>query len=279
MFRIRKILVPVNFTEPCRQAAHFAVELASGWDAQVCLLHVFEATGSAIGFESPWMMEESVSAQREQACVELQKFITVADSRSLQRTVLEGEPATNIARFARNEKFDLILMPTRGFGIFRRLLIGSVTAKVLHDADCPVWTGVHPEATTADGVISIRKIACAVDLGRQSRSALDWASLLADHWKAALSVIHVLPSVPEASWRDSLERIARQQVATMIEDCRTWAEVHIRFGTVPSGVSEALEDLSPDLVVIGRGSGSSGGRLHGDAYAIIRDASCPVISI
>ena len=41
MFRIRKILVPVNFTEPCRQAAHFALELASGWDAEVCLLHVF----------------------------------------------------------------------------------------------------------------------------------------------------------------------------------------------------------------------------------------------
>ena len=225
------------------------------------------------------MIQESVSAQRKQACLELERFVTVADSLRLQRTVLEGEAAANIARFARDERFDLILMPTRGFGIFRRLLIGSVTAKVLHDADCPVWTGVHPEATTADGVVSIRNIACAVDLGRQSRTALAWASLLAEHWNAALSVIHVLPSVPEASWRDSLERMARQQVATIIEECRTCAEVQIRFGTVPSGVSEALEHLSPDLVVIGRGSGGSGGRLHGDAYAIIRDASCPVISI
>jgi len=37
------------------------------------------------------------------------------------------------------------MMPTHGLGGFRRFLLGSVTAKVLHDADCPVWTGVHLE--------------------------------------------------------------------------------------------------------------------------------------
>jgi nucleotide-binding universal stress UspA family protein len=34
-------------------------------------------------------------------------------------------------------------LPTHGLGAFRRSLIGSITAKVLHDAECPVWTGVH----------------------------------------------------------------------------------------------------------------------------------------
>ena len=37
-------------------------------------------------------------------------------------------------------------MPTHGFGPLRRFLLGSVAAKVLHDAQCPVWTSVHTDA-------------------------------------------------------------------------------------------------------------------------------------
>jgi hypothetical protein len=51
-----------------------------------------------------------------------------------------------IVEFAHNNNITLIAMPTHGYGLFRRFLLGSVTAKVLHDADCPIWTGVHMEA-------------------------------------------------------------------------------------------------------------------------------------
>ena len=45
----------------------------------------------------------------------------------------------------------VILMPTHGYGPFRRFILGSNTAKVLHDADCPVWTGVHLETLSLNG--------------------------------------------------------------------------------------------------------------------------------
>ncbi len=54
-----------------------------------------------------------------------------------------GDPAQVITAFAHTQGVDLIMMPTHGYGPFRRLLLGSVTAKVLHDAECPVWTAVH----------------------------------------------------------------------------------------------------------------------------------------
>jgi nucleotide-binding universal stress UspA family protein len=43
------------------------------------------------------------------------------------------------------ENASLIILPTHGYGPFRRFLLGSATAKVLRDADCPVLIGAHME--------------------------------------------------------------------------------------------------------------------------------------
>jgi len=59
--------------------------------------------------------------------------------------LLKGDPAECIVRVAQENAVDLIVMPTHAHGRFRRFLLGSVTAKVLHDTDCPVLTGVHHE--------------------------------------------------------------------------------------------------------------------------------------
>ena len=61
--------------------------------------------------------------------------------------MLEGDASEVITKYAAEHGTDLIMMPTHGYGVFRGLLLGSVTAKVLHDAVCPVWTAVHVEET------------------------------------------------------------------------------------------------------------------------------------
>jgi nucleotide-binding universal stress UspA family protein len=279
MLPIHKILVPINFTEACRSSARFAIDLASAWDASVWIVHVLEPVGSAIGFESAIMLEDSLRSQRQRASGELDGFLGIPSSEKLQRILMEGDPATEIVRLAHNERFNLILLPTRGYGIFRRLLLGSVTAKVLHDADCPVWTGVHPEAVTGDGVISIHRVACAVDLGPQTRTALNWAAEFARESKAALSVVHILPLVPDLVWRDQLADIAREQIRTSLSDVGVEADVHLSFGNIPAALTEVVRQLRSDLVVIGRGHLTAGARLNGGAYAIIRDSACPVVSV
>jgi nucleotide-binding universal stress UspA family protein len=240
---------------------------------------VLEPVGSAIGFESAIMLEDSLRSQRQRASDELEGFLGIPSSEKLQRILMEGDPATEIVRLAHNERFNLILLPTRGYGIFRRLLLGSVTAKVLHDADCPVWTGVHPEAVTGDGVISIHRVACAVDLGPQTRTALNWAAEFARESKAALSVVHILPLVPDLVWRDQLADIAREQIRTSLSDVGVEADVHLSFGNIPAALTEVVRQLRSDLVVIGRGHLTAGARLNGGAYAIIRDSACPVVSV
>lgn len=279
MLPIRRILVPVNFTESCRAAARFAIDLASSCNADVWLLHVLEPWGSAVGFESAAMLEESLEAQRQKASIELQHFGDFEPSDKLRRMVLDGDPATQIVRFAHNEAADVILMPTRGYGVFRRLLLGSVTAKVLHDAECPVWTGVHPEVFNADGVVAVHKVACAVDLGPQTSTAIQWANAFARHFHAEMVVVHALAPITDKEWSDRLCNMAREQLIAHIAQLGVETELHLESGEVPGAIPRIAKSVGADVLVIGRGHASAGPRLGGHAYAIVRDSPCPVVSV
>jgi len=111
----------------------------------------------------------------------------------LTRETVEGDPAREIVSCASAHSVDLIVMATHGYGPFRRFLLGSVTAKVLHDAACPVWTGPHLEQAPSYQNIGFHRIVCAIDLAERSRAVLEWAGRFAREFEAELDIVHVLP--------------------------------------------------------------------------------------
>ncbi len=136
---------------------------------------------------------------------------------NVRRMLLNGDPASQIVELARQEHVDLIAMPTHGYGPFRRFILGSNTAKVLHDADCPVWTGVHIEEALPMAA-PFSKILCAVDLGPQSARALAWASWLQQQFHGHLTLIHAIAAhaealdEPDLSWRTGIREIAEEEL-------------------------------------------------------------------
>lgn len=94
--------------------------------------------------EIPFPYEPSFAVLRQQAQGRLTAF---AKDRfpglSCNAPMEDGDPATVIRAVAQRDRIDLIMMPTTGLGKFRRLLLGSVAAKVLHDSACAVFTSVH----------------------------------------------------------------------------------------------------------------------------------------
>lgn len=167
MFPPKKILFPVDFSERCGDAARMVETFAGHFEAELTLLYVLAPrTYNDILVDAAGISEQQLSAYLDD---ELKPF-------NVRRVMLDGDPASAITKYAHSREFDLIMLPTHGYGGFRRLILGSVTERVLHDAVCPVWTGVHMEQVPRLEDIALRKIVCAVDLGAQSCPTLSWAT-------------------------------------------------------------------------------------------------------
>ena len=149
MKSLTKILLPVDFSERSLGAARYAKTLADHFHSELTLLHVltpphYEFGALEIGGS---MLTELYTNRAAQVEKELETFLAgELEGTEAKRVVVEGDPARQIVEYAHEEGVGLIVMPTHGYGPFRQFILGSITAKVLHDADCPVWTGVHLEA-------------------------------------------------------------------------------------------------------------------------------------
>ena len=282
MRSLSRILLPVDFSERSVGAARYAKSLARHFHSELILLHVltpphYEFGALEIGGS---MLGELYRNRAQQASKELDAFMTgELAGVNVRRVVLEGDPAGQIVEFAQHERADIIAMPTHGYGPFRRFILGSNTAKVLHDADCPVWTGVHLEEAPAAVSVPCRGILCAVDLGPQSSKTLGWAAWLREEFGARLTVIHATAAdldQSEAHVREAAEEeLLRLQRAAGAE-----ADLLLEAGEPARVICSAAARVQADVLVIGRGSAAGVfGRLRTNAYAIIRQSPCPIVSV
>jgi len=287
---VSKILLPVEFSDRCLGAARCAEFLACHFHAEMVVLHVVTPPYVAYGEVNAYPPAAEFYTERwEQSRAELDAFLRDAPpGLKLHRTLLDGDPARQIVDYAHNGRFDLIVMPTHGYGPLRRFLQGSVTVKVLHDAECPVWTGPHLEQAPDWNGFAVRRVACALDLGPQSAAVLEWAAAAAREFAAGLVILHALPASTvsaggfsfDPEWRLLMERDARRRIARLQADLDTGGEVYIEVGDAPAAIRDAARYHNADLLVIGRSQAAGVlGRLRADAYSILREAPCPVVSI
>jgi len=242
------------------------------------LLHVVGNGADTLAEE----LEPKRKAQLEAYLAEeLKQFTT-------QRVCVVGDPAEKIIEMVRSWKPDLVMMPTQGLGFFRRFLLGSVAAKVLHDVECPVWTGIHEEEAPPLEEITWSRVLCAIDLGDRSPEVLEWAAFLAREHQAELRIVHATPALDVAAtgrylndeFAAPLASEAKSRIAALQAAVGANATMEISRGNPSSAVTCAAKDFSAHLLVIGRHNGAGiAGHLRHNAYAIISESPCPVISI
>src|SRR5277367_6809846 len=187
---ITNILFPVNFSSSCIAMTPYVKKAAALFEARVSLIHVFDP-GSHSGFElyvrrSVEIAEEHLEIARSRLNSFLPAEFPVSEH---PRILVAGDAAAQIAGVARSG-FDLVIMPTHT-GTFRRMLLGSTTAKVLNDADCPVLTSTHAE-TIAPRPLAHREWLCAIGLDEDAERVLRYAHGMAKQAQANLTIIHAL---------------------------------------------------------------------------------------
>lgn len=278
MFPPRKILFPVDFSARCNLAARMVETYADHFRARLTILHVVEPIMyTDLPVDATSIAEEQLDnylPERFQQC-------------EVERVLLHGDAAHKVVDFAHDGRFNLIMLPTHGYGRFRRFILGSVAAKVLHDARCPVWTGAHLEHAPNHDEVHFRNVVCAIDLGKQSCQALRWAGLFAHEFGAQLTIVHAVPTAKDhpnvycdQDWKYELVRGAKEKIQTLQHGLGLDAAVSVIPDEVPFAVSTTALHNNADLLVIGR-SIEDGmlGRLRTNAYSIIRQSPCPVVSV
>jgi len=288
MNSLAKVLLPVDFSERSSLAVHYVRQLALPSQTEVILAHVLAPLHSDFNPTqvAGSMLVDIYRSRTEQAERELAAFETEAlAGLKVRRLVLHGDPAAKIVELAREEHAGLIAMPTHGYGPFRRFILGSNTAKVLHDADCPVWTGVHIEEVRPLEQ-PFRKILCAVDLGPQSAKALAWAAWLQQEFQGELTLFHAIAAhaeagdEPDLSWREGISEIAEEELLQLQREVGAKADVLLEAGDAVRLICSAAARVGAGTLVIGRGSAAGTfGRLRTNSYAIVRQSPCPVVSV
>ncbi|HYA17109.1 MAG TPA: universal stress protein [Bryobacteraceae bacterium] len=278
MPQIRKILFPVDFSDSSLGAARYVEYFAGQFQAEIMLLH-------AVGMGEHNLAEELLPQRKARLDAfladELKYFTT-------ERVCVTGDAATALMDTAAAWNPDLVMIPTHGLGYFRRHLLGSVTAKALHDLRCPVWTSVHAEVAPTLENIHCRRILCAVDLTERSSFVLQWAAWLARECDATLEIVHATPSLDASAqvwamaeeFQQSVRDRAHQDLATLQKEAGTNAEGIVAAGVPAAVIAGAAKEFAADLLVIGRhDSEGFAGALFQNAYAILSQSPCPVISV
>jgi nucleotide-binding universal stress UspA family protein len=288
MTTIQNILFPVDFSPSCVAMAAYVKRAAAMFGAKVTLVHVFDLY-SHDAFQLyvrplSEVAEELQNLAREKLDSFLKSEFPLAEG---PRILLSGDAAKQIVQLARKDKFDLIIMPTHA-GFFRRNLLGSTTAKVLNDADCPVLTTQHAE-TISPRQLEHREWACAIGSDTDSERVLRYASQAAEAVHANLTLVHVIPAsgpdLPvELDLEERLQAAKREASSRRIEELQSAAGSHalvsIAIGPIKDMLTEEARRLRADVLVIGRSPRSGAlGRLRDLSYALARDAPCPVLSV
>jgi nucleotide-binding universal stress UspA family protein len=143
-----KILVPVDFSPCSEEAFHLACTLAREFSSELILLHVVDTKSLAalnrLGLALPSEERRQKKRLSHQARLFARGLMTAAAAKGLpvQRAVREGVPFIEIAKLARAEKVNLVVMGSYGGhaeGV-EKIFFGSTAEKVVRTAGCPVLT-------------------------------------------------------------------------------------------------------------------------------------------
>ena len=239
---------------------------------------------------------EVTASQREQAGQNMGDLVEpfLDEGVPIVTKVLEGEPWRVIVDEAKAVPADLLVIGTHGRSGFEKLLLGSVTEKVLRRAPCPVLSVGRVRAHARKGPL-FRRILCAADLTQASQQTLDMALSLATENDAQITLLHVMETLSGNNGAGLvtgvLEPVAHELVAAARADLRkavpdpvrVFCEVteRVEAGAPWCEILRVAEQMDAELIVMGaHATGAVGRMLFGSTTSqVVRRATCPVLVI
>jgi len=294
MLEIKLILCPIEFSEFSIRAYRYALSLAEHYRARVVAQHIVELWRypSASFAASASLYDEFCQAVLGNGKEQLQEFVKNNTSGEIrpELVVHHGTAPDSILSFAEAQKADGIVMGTHGRRGYDRLMLGSVTERVMRTASCPVLAVCQAPRDSAAGREEqgrghhLNRILYCTDFSENSDRALSYAVSAAEEYDAELTLLHVLEAAPSPAKTGEAVAAATGQLEKMIpSQGRKPLKIKtaVRTGTPYRQIIQFAQEGQFDMVAMGvRGRSALDRAVFGSTtYRVLQLGPCPVLVV
>ncbi len=291
------ILCATDFSDFSNHTISYGVALAKEFEAKLFVSHVIDLSSVAIYGEFQLDPVGQQNRIMEDADTQL-KELTGDQPIPWEPLISVGKPADEISRAVEDKDIDLVITATRGRSGLKRIILGSVTERLMRTLNCPLLVVNSPEhkfVSTADQVVKIEKILVGCDFSPDSDQAFNYALSLAQEFEAELHLAHVIepPRQSEVhrqdtpvseemqqNYRDLLNRKFKEMVPV---EARYWCtpQTGLLEGQAFEEIVRYAESKEIDMIVLGvRGHGLVKTLFLGSTTdRVVRRSPCPVLSV
>jgi len=146
-FEIKKVLVPIDFSDYSKSSLKYAVNFAKNFNASLVLVYVVEPVIYPPDFSMGQIAIPAAGIEMDKrAKEELNKLAEkeIPSDLNVKKIIKTGKPFVEIVETAAEEDVDLIIIATHGHTGVEHILFGSTAEKVVRKAPCPVLTLREP---------------------------------------------------------------------------------------------------------------------------------------
>jgi nucleotide-binding universal stress UspA family protein len=295
--KMKSILCATDFSDFSNRTIAWGVALAKEFDATLYICHVIDLSSIAIYGEFQLDPVGQQDRIRKEAHEQLHHLIGEQPVAWVP-LITVGHVADEISRIVDEKGIDLVITATRGRSGFKRLILGSVTERLMRVLSCPLFIAhslEHELVNLADQQVALKKILVGCDFSPDSSWAFQHALSLAQEFQAELHLAHVVEPAayqqllrPDDSLRQEIQEGLRKRLTEKLlemvpEEARNWCtpETRILEGHPYEELVKYAKSSDIDMIVLGvRGHGLVKTLFLGSTTdRVVRQAPCPVLSV
>jgi len=284
--RIKSIICTTDFSDLANHAVPYGIALAKEFGAKLYLCHVIELTSTGMYGEAVVAFENQQNRMTGEEPIDWEPLITM------------GHVADKISSLAEEKDVDLVISANRGRSGLKRLILGSVTERLMRVLPCPlliVRCPKHDFAASAKQEIKFQRILVGCDFSPDSNLAFQYGISLAQEFQSDLHLAHVIeppvykdllkPAIGagEKDQQDMRDQLNEKLTEMVPEDALNWCspKTVLLAGQPYEELSKYAVVQDVDLIVLGiRGRSLVETLLVGSTTArVVRRSSCPVLSV
>ena len=295
--QFNRIICATDFSDFSNRTVNYGIALAREFEAKLYVCHVIDLSSVAIYGEfqlDPVGLQNRIM---EDAREQLEELIG-QQHKEWEPLITVGHTADEIARIVEEKNIDLVITATRGRSGLKRLILGSVTERLMRTLRCPLLVVHSPDKefiSTDDHEVNINRILVGCDFSPDSSLAFEYGLSLAQEFESELHLAHVIESTAyqelqktdtpiETEIQQEIHGRLIQKLQDMVpEEARNWCKPQTSLieGRSYEELVKYAEQHDIGMIVLGaRGLGLVKSLLLGSTTdRVIRRAPCPILSV